>query len=128
MNVQSLQYRFLKVDEFKKRDLPLPRFYDGVHDHHNNETFGEFICITPDFDWDHKVSKEIYGVITYGIYNNEETIIKMIETNEIYRGLGIAAEMVSQLSLRHKTKIVMSHTTEDGAKLVDFLNANGFEL
>jgi len=83
-------------------------------------------CFAPDYDWDQPVFEKIYGYIDFILDKNDNvTRINMIRTNDKYRRLGIAAELVHRMALNHKTKLESTLSTEDGAGLVDFLQQHG---
>lgn len=127
MKISDIQYKFLKVDEFNKKELPLPRFSNDVRDAHGNEVYGEFIAIAPGYDWDNPDSDKLYGYIDFTIDKVENvTRINMIRTNKAYDRMGIAAELIHQLSLNHGTTLEPTLATSDGSKLITFLQKHGY--
>ena len=124
MKIKDIQYKFLKTDKFEERNLPLPRFFNNIYDSYKGEAFGEYLCLAPDYDWDNPVSEKIYGYIKYSYYNSI-AYIQMIEVNDLYKRMGIAAELIHQFAQVYD-KIELSLQTEDGKKFFDFMKKHGY--
>jgi hypothetical protein len=127
MKIADIQYKFLKTKEFEKRGLPLPRFFNNVRDAYKSEIYGEFVALAPDYDWDNPVPEKIYGYIDYTMEKSDNiTRINMIETNKLYKRMGIGAELIHQMALNHETSLEPTLATEDGSKLISFLQKHGY--
>lgn len=127
MKLADLEYRFLKVKEFERRGLPLPRIHDGVNDAYDDELFCSILAYMPDYDWDNHDPDKIYAGMDYGIHKGV-IHIKMITTKEQYTRLGLAAELIDHVAKKHKLPIDAGMSTKSGSKLVAFLNKNGYSL
>jgi ribosomal protein S18 acetylase RimI-like enzyme len=126
MKVTDLTYKFLKTNEFEEQGLKLPRFLNNIYDSYKNEAFGEFLCLSPDYDWDKPESDKIYGYIKFTYFDNQ-AYIQMVETNKRFTRMGIGAELVHQFTMKYDD-IVLSLQTEEGAKLFDYLEKHGYHF